>query len=275
MASENQLTAPEVMAAKLSCLQWQNSSCQIKDKLLAKLQKLAILTGINDVDQFELRGFDEACRYDDNFANIDTFLDGVVTNRIEYLTPSCLADIARADLRAARSTRIPWFSHLQCSYKEEAGTIADHSWSAQIALNLPIFSFFNNEDDHQLAVVQQQQTSMSAVKHRMYAKIKTTLRQLNSAKSELERWEKETKPMLDDMSAFLNDPNALSNLSIKTRSDIKESALIAERAKLVAQHNYNLALIRLESSVRKITGTENETADSVNNDLNANYSDAK
>lgn len=155
------------------------------------------------------------------------------------------AEVARWDVSAARRASVPWFAHIQGAYLEERNGVDEDTWSVQAAVDLPVFSLTGSHVGIAAAELEQFQAEAGRARAQVRSEVRQSLGRLRLARDELERFERETTPVLDQLNASLASDVGTS-LRPADRADLQEAILKAEQLRLDAALAYELAWLELQ-----------------------------
>jgi len=177
--------------------------------------------------------------------------------------------MAQSLYRQARAEGIPWFKMIQASYSgnretssgtdtsiETAGsrpsrTYSDDTrdgdeWQLDAAINVPLFSWMNHNDDVRRAEFEMARIREAQALKKLRRELRDALEALRDVQQQWTVYLKETDPLVREMQKTLDELKDDAQLTPDEAADIRIQILEAQRARLQATYEFTLAVINFE-----------------------------
>ena len=221
---------------------------------LAKLKfELALLCGVEDPNRISVSNKLTLRAVDVDKYPLAELIEVAMQSRPEVEELRHRTDISSADLRMAKSARIPWTSYIQGSYERNYadGRYTNNDFGVEVGISLPLWSWFKNDEhkiyEAEIAAYRDRRTSVEQLVRGQvtYAvhEIKQAATRVNSIKRERRNWASELKKNLADASAPGNDRAS----EIRHESEAWDLKLGRDHLQAVAA--YNMAVRQLERAL--------------------------
>ncbi len=174
------------------------------ERELAELKfKLALLCGIDDPNRISVSNKLTLRAVDVDKYPLPELIEVAVQNRPEVEELRHRTDVSSADLRMAKSARIPWASYIQGSYERNYadGRYTNNDFGVEVGISLPLWSWFKNDEhkvyEAEIAAYRDRRTSVEQLIRGQVAyavhEIKQSATRVNSINKERRKWDESVK----------------------------------------------------------------------------------
>lgn len=160
--------------------------------------------------------------------------------------------------KEARVSKIPWMSFIQASYGMSSQnydpSLSDtEEWRVDAAVNIPLFSWFNDAAKVRMMESEQALTLEAQTIKQSYISLQNALEDYKNAKTQWERYETETIPVVKRMEQLLEAVQDSADFSAYERTRIREQLVETQRLKLKADFEMQQAVIKISSLLGPVT----------------------
>lgn len=185
---------------------------------------------------------------------------------------------AKEDLRGARGSRMPWFTHVQAGFgsgssqgdslssgntfnalglpqRVDTSQTSDNEdqteWSIQAAISLPIIPGANHAVDVSLAQYRSAGLREGKARERVRREIRNALAAVKAIEAGRQQYEEDTRELSHDMEEALRTVKDATMLDPLALARMREQILETQRIRIESEMDYHLAVIRLEEVLGK------------------------
>ncbi len=213
---------------------------------------LAALAGISNASRIQVRGVPNRPLVGFRDDTLQSLTEIAFINNLKLADLQRLQQIADGDLKAFNARKIPWVSFLEIGRDR---TFRDHlpvkdNWSARIAFNVPIFSFFSKEGQVYKEQIRSYQKQGERYRRQVERHIASTVSNIKETRNAIGKFDSETQNIINAMREIETelepDPMRQANIAHERRV----TALGRSRDRLAAEQAYHDALLDLEEIIR-------------------------
>ncbi|MBU0677003.1 MAG: TolC family protein [Verrucomicrobia bacterium] len=159
---------------------------------------------------------------------------------------------AQAGLSEIKRGRWPWFAHIQGGISDEQRDEGNESWFVQAAFEVPVFSWFDGEEDVRSAQAAEMEARLEGLRSEIRIQVVDALGSLRRAQADLNRFHEETGGITQEMESLLKDVRSEEGVDPELTFDLEKSLVEAQRESLRCNFECQQAVIGLQEA----TGTD-------------------
>lgn len=122
---------------------------------------------------------------------------------------------AQSDLQSARSEHWPWISHIQGSYGEVESDFDREGWSVQVAVDVPVFSWFSGDISRSKTAVLAAKTMLEEQQHKAMVVKEGLVQSYRANKEKVADFESNILPWLKELKNMLTNPDVQFQVSFQ------------------------------------------------------------
>ncbi len=258
-AAEGVVQLEDIIRAEDDLLQAQIEGDKLRFEFDRAAAELANLVGLNDPGRISLDSSLAPRSLDPAGLDVGFLHEVAETYRGELLALRHAATISKFELKEYNAKKIPWVAFIEGFYGVEysgSDRVADN-YGVQLAISLPLFSWFKNQEDEVYKETIRSLNSQAAIlRHRIHNQVDSALKAFRTASGNVQTAESNYRKREQGVTALLQQSEEAGLRGQDAATRAKRSLARVQRTRRSSYAHYNEALLALERAL----GTNLENA---------------
>ena len=159
---------------------------------------------------------------------------------------------ARSRLAELKARQIPWLDHIQGTIGEQSSDFDRESWSVQVAVSLPIFSWVNGEASQQKVQLDAEESTLALIIEEEERAVKRAREKIIQKEDLLKLHEQQIIPLVQQMKDQLSNTTLQEQSGVAVQVDLANSVLRAFETYYELQRDLEQVLIEFDTRQGRI-----------------------